>query len=268
MIFLMMAAHDTSTITATAMVYYLAKHPEWQDKCRAESLVLGDRGHIGIEELETLEALELVFKESMRLVEPVPAMVRKTTADIDLAGYHVLAGTMISVAPGATHELGDIWTNSREFDPLRFVEPRSEHKQHRFGYVPFGGGAHKCIGMAFGSAEVKALLHKTLFRYRFEVPADYELEWDHTSLVVPTDATSRSPAAARTLTAAGSDALAARSWTGFTPEWSGPRAAGTEVVICLGRHPAAETACSMPTTSRAMRPTSSRPRQRVLRLPK
>lgn len=187
MIFLMMAAHDTSTITATAMVYYLAKHPEWQDKCRAESLVLGDPGHIGIDDLEKLEALELVFKESMRLVAPVPAMVRKTTEDIDLAGYYVPAGTMISVAPGATHELGDFWTNSHEFDPLRFEEPRSEHKEHRFGYVPFGGGAHKCIGMTFGSAEVKALLHKMLLRYRFEIPADYELEWDHTSLVVPTD---------------------------------------------------------------------------------
>ena len=41
MIFLMMAAHDTSTITATAMTYYFAKHPEWQDKARAESLALG-----------------------------------------------------------------------------------------------------------------------------------------------------------------------------------------------------------------------------------
>ena len=42
MIFLLMAAHDTTTITITAMAYYLAKHPEWQDRCRAESLRLGD----------------------------------------------------------------------------------------------------------------------------------------------------------------------------------------------------------------------------------
>jgi hypothetical protein len=26
-----------------------------------------------------------------------------------------------------------------------------------------------------------------LLEYRFEVPADYEVEWDYTSLVVPTD---------------------------------------------------------------------------------
>lgn len=187
MIFLMMAAHDTSTITATAMVYYLAKYPEWQDKCRAESVALGDHGQIQVDDLEALEALELIFKEAMRLVAPVPAMVRKTTADVDLVGHYVPSGTIVSVAPGATHELGDFWINAQDFDPLRHQEPRNEHKQHRFGYVPFGGGAHKCIRMAFGSAEVKALVHKMLLRYRFEIPADYEIQWDHTSLVVPTD---------------------------------------------------------------------------------
>ena len=41
MIFLLMAAHDTSTITLTTMAYYLAKNPEWQDRCRDESLALG-----------------------------------------------------------------------------------------------------------------------------------------------------------------------------------------------------------------------------------
>src|ERR1700754_545283 len=41
MIFLMMAAHDTSTSTATTMSYYLAANPEWQDRCRDESDRLG-----------------------------------------------------------------------------------------------------------------------------------------------------------------------------------------------------------------------------------
>ena len=30
MIFLLMAAHDTTTITLSSMAYHLAKHPEWQ----------------------------------------------------------------------------------------------------------------------------------------------------------------------------------------------------------------------------------------------
>ena len=41
MIFVLMAAHDTSTITLAMMVYYLAKHPDWQERLREESRALG-----------------------------------------------------------------------------------------------------------------------------------------------------------------------------------------------------------------------------------
>ena len=67
MIFLMMAAHDTSTSTATTMSYYLAANPEWQDRCRDESDRLGD-GPLDIESLEKLETLDLVMNESIRMV--------------------------------------------------------------------------------------------------------------------------------------------------------------------------------------------------------
>lgn len=186
MIFLMMAAHDTSTITATTMTYYFAKYPEWQDKARAESHALGT-SRPTFEQLDSLVTLDLVFNEGMRLVAPVPALMRRTTKDTELAGRFIPKGTIVSVAPGATHKLGDHWINADDFDPLRHAEPRNEQKAHRFGYVPFGGGAHKCIGMAFGTNEVKTLLHTMLTNFAFEIPDGYEIEWDHTSLVVPTD---------------------------------------------------------------------------------
>ena len=77
MIFLMMAAHDTSTIATSALVYYLGKHPDWQERVRAESLALGD-DPLTVPDLDRLPTLDLVLKESMRLVAPVPWMVRKT----------------------------------------------------------------------------------------------------------------------------------------------------------------------------------------------
>src|ERR1700758_3219787 len=55
MIFLMMAAHDTSTSTSTTMAYYLAANPEWQERCRDESDRLGD-GPLDIDSLEKLES--------------------------------------------------------------------------------------------------------------------------------------------------------------------------------------------------------------------
>ena len=86
MIFLMMAAHDTSTSTATTMAYYLAANPEWQDRCRDESDRLGD-GPVDIESLEKLETLDLVMNESIRLVTPVQWAMRRTVRDTELLGY-------------------------------------------------------------------------------------------------------------------------------------------------------------------------------------
>ncbi|HEX2213548.1 MAG TPA: cytochrome P450, partial [Mycobacterium sp.] len=71
---------------------------------------------------------------------------------------------------------------------LRFTEPRNEHKQHRYAFSPFGGGAHKCIGMTFGQLEVKTILHRLLRKYRLELPRpDYTTEWDYGGMPVPKD---------------------------------------------------------------------------------
>jgi cytochrome P450 len=190
MIFLMMAAHDTSTIAATAACYFLAKHPEWQERCRAESEAFGTRaadGAIDLPGTEKLESLDLVFNEAMRLVTPVPGMARRTVRDTELLGHHVPAGTMVTVSTWASHLLPALWAEPDAFDPARFDDPRREDKQHRFANLAFGGGVHKCIGMHFGRAEVKALLHRLLLNFRIEVPADYEVSWDMTSLPTPAD---------------------------------------------------------------------------------
>ena len=41
MIFLMMAAHDTTTSTLTSMIYLLAKYPSWQEELREISRAIG-----------------------------------------------------------------------------------------------------------------------------------------------------------------------------------------------------------------------------------
>ncbi|MGH3637783.1 MAG: cytochrome P450, partial [Mycobacterium sp.] len=187
MIFLMMAAHDTSTSTATTMAYYLAENPEWQDRCRDESDRLGD-GPVDIESLEKLESLDLVMNESIRLVTPVQWAMRRAVRDTDLLGYHIPAGTNVIAYPGLNHRLPEFWTDPMKFDPDRFAEPRSEHKKHRYAFSPFGGGSHKCIGMTFGQLEVKTIMHRLLRKYRLE-PArpGYQETWDYGGMPVPMD---------------------------------------------------------------------------------
>jgi cytochrome P450 len=187
MIFLMMAAHDTSTSTLTTMGYHLAANPEWQERCRDESSRLGD-GPLDIEALEKLETLDLVINESLRLVTPLPFNVRQAVRDTDLLGYYIPAGTNIITWPGMNHRLPELWTDPDKFDPDRFAEPRAEHKKHRYAFAPFGGGAHKCIGMVFGQLEIKTVMHRLLRKYRLELPRpSYKPRYDYAGMPVPTD---------------------------------------------------------------------------------
>ena len=208
MIFLMMAAHDTSTSTATTMVYNLAANPEWQQRCRDESDRLGD-GPLDIESLEKLESLDLVMNESIRIVTPVQWAMRQTVRDTDLLGYYLPKGTNVIAYPGMNHRLPEIWTDPLKFDPDRFTEPRNEHKRHRYAFTPFGGGAHKCIGMVFGQLEVKTIMHRLLRRYQLELPRpDYKARWDYGGMPVPMDGM---PIVLRPLRVATSVALRARA---------------------------------------------------------
>jgi len=184
MIFLMMAAHDTSTITTSAVASHLATHPEWQERAREEAMSLGD-GPLTLEGLEDLRVLDLVIRESLRLVAPVPSLARETVKDPEVPGFHIPAGTLVSVSPWFNHHMPEYWTEPLRFDPERFAEPRREDRSHRFAWLPFGGGVHKCIGLHFGTFEVKILLHHLLRRYRWELPPGYRTRWDLTALPVP-----------------------------------------------------------------------------------
>ena len=187
MIFLMMAAHDTTTSTITTMVYHLAAYPEWQERARDESAGLGD-GPLDIDSLEGLSTLDLVMDESLRLVTPLPFNMRQTVRDTELLGYYLPAGTNVVIWPGMNHLLEELFTEPRRFDPERFLEPRAEHKKHRYAFAPFGGGAHKCIGMNYGRLEVKTVIHRLLRRYRLELSRpDYQPRWDHAGMPIPID---------------------------------------------------------------------------------
>ena len=106
MIFLLMAAHDTTTITMSSMAYHLAKHPEWQERAREESLAAGDLDYDGA---LGLDVLDRVMKESLRLCAPVPSLPRVAVRDTSIQGYFIPAGSFVTVSPYMNHYLPELW---------------------------------------------------------------------------------------------------------------------------------------------------------------
>lgn len=186
MIFLLMAAHDTTTTTMTSMAHYLARHQDWQDRVREQSFAIGDRDDYATLSTE-LTDLDLVMKESLRLCAPVPALPRITTRDTEVSGYRIPRDSIVVVSPYNNHFLKEWWRDPETFDPERFAPERAEDKVHRMAFQPFGGGVHKCIGQHFAGMQVRAIFHELLRTYRWTVPEGYVMPLDLAALPVSRD---------------------------------------------------------------------------------
>jgi cytochrome P450 len=164
--FLMMAAHDTLTSSVSSLVWLLAKNPEWQDRLRQEISALGSAdGDISYDMLPKLELTEMAFKEALRINPPVPALPRRALRDFEFKGHKIPAGTGVGINPLYTHRNEAWWPEPMKFDPLRFTEENSRGR-HKYAWVPFGGGAHMCLGLHFAYMQAKVFFAQLLRDYR------------------------------------------------------------------------------------------------------
>jgi cytochrome P450 len=188
MSFLMMAAHDTLTASVTSLVYHLAKNPGWQDKLRAEVAALGlPRGTpLPTDRLAELPLVEMAFKEAMRINPPVPSVPRRAVRDFHFKGYDIPAGTRVGINPLFTHHMPDVWPDPKRFDPLRFTD-EATRARHKYAWVPFGGGAHMCLGLHFAYMQAKTFFYHLLTTSRVSVADSYAPQWQHWPIPRPRD---------------------------------------------------------------------------------
>jgi cytochrome P450 len=186
MIFLMMAAHDTTTSTLTSMTYALANSPEWQQRLFGEMESLGVE-HLRYEDLERLEQTEWVMKEALRMYPPLSTLPKYSLLPFEFEGLKIPAGALVATYPIHTHYMDDYWPEPTRFDPMRFSDQRAEHKQHPYCWVPFSGGAHMCIGLHFAIMQIKLVMFEMVRRYRWSVPEGYKMPVQQSPISKPRD---------------------------------------------------------------------------------
>jgi cytochrome P450 len=186
MIFLMMAAHDTTTSTLTSMTYELARHPAWQERVREEAFAVG-KPWLDFEDVDGQAALTLVMKETLRRYPPLPVIPRIAERAFEFEGRRVPAGAMVIVAPIHTHHMPEWFPAPELFDPERFGPERAEHERHTHAWIPFGGGPHHCLGLRFAETQVKSVMHQLVRRYRFRVEPGYRMPVQQAPISKPRD---------------------------------------------------------------------------------
>ena len=182
--FLMAAVYDTTATTLSSMVDGLARNPDWQDRVREEVSSL--EGPIDDDALRSLVLTERVFKEALRLVPPVPFVPRRAMAAFAFKGVHVPAGALVSIDPGLVMRDPALWSDPERFDPDRFSPERAEDRGHKYAWAPFGGGAHKCLGMHFAVMQAKLFIREVLRGHRIEV-APRPTPWQMAPIPRPAD---------------------------------------------------------------------------------
>ena len=186
--FLMMAAHDTITSSATSLVMLLGRNPEWQEKIRAEidGLGLNDDDGLAYGQLDKLELTDYAFKEALRMIPPVPSLPRRALKAFDFGGYHIPAGASVNISVGHTHVMPEYWPAPEKFDPMRF-SPEASRGRHKYAWVPFGGGAHMCLGLHFATMQTRILIVQLLRRYRIELEPNSGAVWQPWPIPRPKD---------------------------------------------------------------------------------
>ncbi len=174
MIFLLMAAHDTSAIALSMLTYELGRNPLWQSRLRQEALTVpvDVSSYGGVDELPLLDQ---AFKEILRMYAPAGALFRQAIKDTEILGHFVPRKSQIALSVHASMRLPDYWPDPDTFDPSRFENPANRDALHRYAYSPFGGGVHKCIGQYFAGMTVKTILHGMLRRFEWTVPDGYRV---------------------------------------------------------------------------------------------
>ena len=148
----------------TWVCYVLAQYSEVQAKVQEEiDWVL--KGQLPkFEDLQKLEYLTRVIKETMRVYTPVSSTMRLAHTDLEIGGYKIPKGASICIPICVLHKDRRFWKDPEEFIPERF-ENEAIKNQHRYAYLPFGFGPRGCIGARYSLLEMRWLISIILQRF-------------------------------------------------------------------------------------------------------
>ncbi|KAK3731833.1 hypothetical protein QZH41_020194 [Actinostola sp. cb2023] len=165
--FLIGGFHTTATMM-TWCFYYLAIHPEIQEKVYQELIEV-----LGEEEIQPQVASELkycrqVLDETLRCAVVAPWGARvQMDHDLQIGEYVVPKETPILTPFGVVLQDPEIFPEPQRFDPDRF-SPENVKDRPSLAYQPFGfAGKRKCPGWRFSIAE--GLVFLSVFFRRFKV---------------------------------------------------------------------------------------------------
>jgi cytochrome P450 len=159
---LIVGGHDTTTTALVWALLHVHRTPAALAALREELAPLGPSP--SADALTQATYLGAVCSEALRLHPVVPIVPRRAVLPFTFRGRQVAPGENVAVATTLLHTDPGVYPDPHRFSPERFLSK----KYTPFEYAPFGGGARRCIGAAFGAYQMRIVLGTVVAATRFE----------------------------------------------------------------------------------------------------
>ncbi|CAL8462567.1 g2100 [Coccomyxa elongata] len=167
------AGHETTGATLARVLPEIQKQPHILAKMRQEQAELiqefGD--DITYDVLERMPYTDAVLREVMRLHGIVDGVWRQALEDLEVQGRRVPKGwTVQLMVKQAGLDMPEFAADADRFRPERWLEDSGAPvKKEPKGFMPFGEGPRKCLGMLLAKMEMRALLAVLAREYTVEL---------------------------------------------------------------------------------------------------
>lgn len=151
-----MAGTDTSASVLDWIMAEIVKNPRVMEKAQSEIReAFREKKRIDESDVEELNYLKLVMKETLRLHPPAPLLLPRECSEVrKLGGYEIAKKTRVMINAWSIGRDPEYWSDAERFIPQRFEGNCVDFKGNNYEYVPFGAGRRMCPGIAFGLASI------------------------------------------------------------------------------------------------------------------
>ncbi|THH29172.1 hypothetical protein EUX98_g5017 [Antrodiella citrinella] len=175
---LLVAGSRSTGTTASWIITFLAGHPEWKAKARAEaetllftqssyasgSSIQSALASIPLEAWESeMPVFDSIIRETLRLAQPHTAMRRNMGPDTYIAGAKVPSGAYVVYPFSDVHLNGELYPDPWKFDPGR-PEGKTPHS-----WIGWGGGSTVCLGQRLARLSLKLITVLMLLELDFDL---------------------------------------------------------------------------------------------------
>ena len=163
---------DTSATVIEWALSELMKNPQVKKKLQKElEDVVGLERMVEESDLDGLEYLDMVLKESLRLHPVAPLLLpHEATEDCTINGFDIPRKSRVIVNVWAMGRDPSVWIDAEKFFPERFAGSNIDVRGRDFQLIPFGSGRRVCPGMQLGLIVVRLVVAQLVHCFDWELP--------------------------------------------------------------------------------------------------